>query len=482
MDKVARIGTVLLAAAAVACGQLGSATPPAGDAPPATASQGVAAQGPSGPSGPPNVVLILTDDHRWDTLWAMPTVTREIADRGITFANGFVSNPLCCPSRASILTGQYSHSTGVYTNHGGELHGGFRAFRDRSTIATWLDQAGYRTALFGKYLNGYTASYVPPGWDTWFATYRNGGFYDYLAADDYVMKPYGSDRADYGTTVLAQGAVGFIESTPADTPLFLYFAPHAPHEPATAAPGDGDAFADLEPWRPASYDEDDVSDKPEYIVERAPLDRAAAVRIDGFRRRQYRSLLAVDRAIGEIVDALEASGRMSNTMIVFTADNGMLWGEHRWDAKLVPYEESIRVPFVVRFDPAIGAPWTDERLVLNVDLAPTFAEVAGIAAPAAEGRSLVPLFDRRGGPAWRTDFLLEHMQKGAGGVPTYCGVRTERHVFVRYVTGEEELYDLARDPAQLENLAVDAGSATLRRELLRRLRELCDPAPPGLAL
>jgi arylsulfatase A-like enzyme len=368
----------------------------------------------------------------------------------------------------------------VYTNHGGERYGGFRAFRDTSTIATWLDDAGYRTALFGKYLNGYTASYVPPGWDTWFATYQNGGFYDYLAADDYVMRPYGSDRADYGTTVLAQGAVGFIESTPAGTPLFLHFSPHAPHEPATAAPGDGNAFADLEPWRPESYGEADVSDKPEYIAERAPLDPAATARIDGFRKRQYRSLLSVDRAVGDILDALEATGRLSNTLIVFTADNGMLWGEHRWDAKLVPYEESIRVPFVVRFDAAIGGPWVDERLVLNVDLAPTIADLAGIAAPGAEGRSLVPILDGSA-RAWRTDFLLEHMQKGAGGVPTYCGLRTERHVFVRYVTGEEELYDLARDPAQLENLA-DAGSAALRRELLRRLRELCDPAPPGLAL
>ena len=168
MDKATRIGMALLAAAAVACGQLSSATPPTREAPQATSPRGAPLHAPGGQSGPSNVVLILTDDQRWDTLWAMPTVTREIADRGITFANGFVSNPLCCPSRASILTGQYSHSTGVYTNHGGDLSGGFRAFRDRSTIATWLHEVGYRTAMYGKYLNGYTASYVPPGWDTWF--------------------------------------------------------------------------------------------------------------------------------------------------------------------------------------------------------------------------------------------------------------------------------------------------------------------------
>ena len=152
----------------------------------------------------------------------------ELAGHGISFERGYVSNPLCCPSRASILTGRYSHSNGVYTNQNGQPHGGFRAFDDRSTVATWLDEAGYRTAMLGKYFNGYEGPYVPPGWDRWFATYVNGAFYDYLATDDGVVRTYGSDPADYGTTVLATEAVRFIESTPADTPLFLYFAPHAP--------------------------------------------------------------------------------------------------------------------------------------------------------------------------------------------------------------------------------------------------------------
>lgn len=167
--------------------------------------------------------------------------------------------------------------------------------------------------------------------------------------------------------------------------------------------------------------------------------------------------------------------------IVFTSDNGMLWGEHRWDAKLVPYEESIRVPYVVRFDAMIRSPRTDEHLVLNIDLAPTFAALANIAAPEAEGTGLTPLFDDDGS-VWRTDFLLEHMEKSVGGVPTYCGVRSERHVFVRYSTGEEELYDLERDPARLVNRASSDQYAGIRKELLGRLRELCDPAPAGPAL
>ena len=480
MHTAHRIGVALLALvlATVGCARASApgAEPTGGGNP-----EVVRSTGPVEPARRPNIVLIITDDQRWDTLWAMPTVRSQLADRGITFSNGYVSNPLCCPSRASILTGQYSHTNGVYTNRGQSPLGGFNAFDDRSTVATWLDGAGYQTGLFGKYLNGYAGSYKPPGWDRWFATYRNGGFYDYLAADDFVMKTFGSDRGDYGTTVLAQNAVRFIESTPAESPLFMYFAPHAPREPATPAPGDRNAFADLPKWRPPSYDEVDVSDKPEYMQRRVRLDAASRAEIDHFRRSQYRSLLAVDRAVGELVDALERTDRLEDTLLVFMADNGMSWGEHRWQGKLVPYEESIRVPFVVRYDAVIRSPRTEDRLVLNIDLAPMFADLAGIPAPRVEGASLVPILADAGG-TWRTDFLIEHLEKSNSGVPTYCGVHTERHVFVRYASGEEELYDLERDPAELVNVAADDRYAEIRREMFGRLRQLCDPAPPGLSL
>jgi arylsulfatase A-like enzyme len=165
-------------------------------------------------------------------------------------------------------------------------------------------------------------------------------------------------------------------------------------------------------------------------------------------------------------------------LIVFTSDTGMLWGEHRWATKLVPYEESIHMPFVVRFDAMIPSPRIDERLVLNIDLAPTFADLADVSSRGAEGRSLVPLLGDEAGP-WRTDFLLEHMQHSTGGVPTYCGVHSERYVFVRYRTGEEELYDLERDPAQLVNLINRGSYEQIRHELQQRLQRLCDPPPPG---
>ena len=159
----------------------------------------------------------------------------------------------------------------------------------------------------------------------------------------------------------------------------------------------------------------------------------------------------------------------------------MSWGEHRWATKLVPYEESIHVPFIVRFDPMIGSPRRDEHLVVNIDLAPTIAEVAGAAAPGADGQSLLPLFGSVRGP-WRGEFLLEHMQHSDGGVPTYCGVHSDRHVYVRYRTGEEELYDLERDPLQLANMVGHETYAQVRRALLRQLEDLCDPRPPGYRL
>ena len=476
MAKAVRIAVALVAVGAVSCAGLGAS----GQAGSPDKDRSKASAAPVEPYYPPNVVLILTDDQRWDTVSEMPTVMAELAGHGITFARGYVSNPLCCPSRASILTGQYSHSNGVYTNQA-RVHGGFAAFDDRSTVATWLDDAGYRTAMIGKYLNGYEGTYVPPGWDRWFATYLNGAFYDYLATDDGLERAYGSDPADYGTSVLASQAVGFIDSTPSDTPLFLYFAPHAPHAPAMAAPGDRRAYTDLRPWRPPAYNEADTSDKPAYVADRPPLDALDAARIDEFRQSQLSSLLALDRAIGEIVEALERNGRLENTLIVFTSDNGMLWGEHRWWTKLVPYEESIHVPFIVRFDAMIRSPRVEDRLVLNIDLAPTFAELSSVRTDDADGRSLAPLFEGEGAP-WRTDFLLEHLQRAPRTVPTYCGVHSDRYVYVRYRTGEEELYDLDRDPAQLENGIESDRYAETLNAMRQRLRAMCDPRPPGYSL
>jgi N-acetylglucosamine-6-sulfatase len=418
--------------------------------------------------------VIVTDDQRFDTLWAMPTVQTQLADRGVTFSNAFVVNPTCCPSRASILTGLYSHSSGVYDNKG--EYGGVGAFDPTSTIATWLHDSGYRTGLIGKYLNGYTGTEVPPGWDVFDAfneSPETGLYYDYTMNLSGMSQTFGSGVADYSTNALGDLAEQFLSSSKG--PCFRYLAPRAPHAPATPLPEDNGAFQDLAPWRPPSFNERDMGDKPEWIRSRDPLDGRRRRSIDDFRTAQYRSLLAIDRMVGDLTSQLDQAGELANTMIVFTSDNGMMWGEHRLTGKGVPYEESIRVPLVVRYDALGVVPHVDDRLVLNIDLAPTIAAAAGVTPPSVlDGQDLRPLLGDAGPVDWRSVFLIEHLGPRP---PTYCAVRTKGFAFVAYRTGEEELYHLATDPFEL-------GSDPDRyprkhHSLLQRLRDLCDPPPPG---
>lgn len=427
-------------------------------------------------SSKPSIVFILTDDQRWDTLDGMPIVRRELAARGVTFTNAFVSDPLCCPSRATILTGQYAHSTGVWQNKG--PYGGFKAFhQDRSTVATWLRGAGYHTALYGKYLNRYQGTYVPPGWEKWEAIAGAVDPYDlyyrYTLNIDGHLQKHGAGANDYSTNVLADDTVNFIRDTPGS--LFVYFAPYAPHTPARPAPEDQGRTPRIRPLRPPSFDEQDVSDKPMWVRNLPPITRARQARLDEQRRRTYVSLLSVDRAVGRIVDALAETGRLHNTLIVFMSDNGLLFGEHRFANKAVPYEEAIRVPMVVRYDRLIRTARTDPHLLVNLDVAPTFAAFAGVASQGAEGMNFLTLLSN---PAtgWRSDFLVEHMNLLR--VPSLCGVRSERFMYVHYATGEEELYDLRNDPYELQNAVPDPKLADVLRSLRAREKQLCNPPPP----
>jgi arylsulfatase A-like enzyme len=431
----------------------------------------------------PNVVLVLTDDQRWDTLNVMPTVQSRLVARGVTFDNAVVVNPICCPSRASTLTGRYSHSTRVYNNGG--PYGGWRAFRpgEASTIATWLQRGGYRTGFFGKYLNNYRGPFVPPGWTRWvaFSPSNVENYYSYQLNVDGTLVGYGTDPADYSTDVLAGEASSFIRAAGPE-PLFVLFAPFAPHAPPTPAPRHEGAFSAVPPWRPPSYNEPNVGDKPAWVRSLAPLGPAKMAAGDAFRRGQLESLLAVDDAVDELLDALVATGRLDETIFVFTSDNGYLWGEHRWQTKIVPYDESIRVPLVVRYDGVTPAAARSSRVVANIDLAPTFAAAGGVAAPGAEGRSLLGLLANPSA-AWRPDVLVENRQSAtAPEVPSYCVVRNATHTYVQYATGEEEIYDLAADPGQRQNLA---RSPALRASLVtfrKRIRTLCSPPPPAMTL
>ena len=431
----------------------------------------------------PNVVFILTDDQRYDSLWAMPTVQQDLVSRGVTLPNYFLSDPLCCPSRASIMRGQYAHGTGVYNNDSGE-YGGYPRFHqmgdDVSNVATWLHDAGYRTGLIGKFLNGYggaQAGIVPPGWDTWNALVDTS-YYNFGESKNGVLTRF--DSGQYQTDVLGQQAVDFIDSTPVDQSMFLYWTPHAPHADATPAPQDVGTFSWLPSYRPPSFNEPDVSDKPAGM--RKPLlDVDDVTHVDVFRERQYEALQDVDRWVGRIVDELQATGRLDNTLIIYSTDNGIMYGEHRIPTvKNVAYEEAIRSPFIARWDGVIPPGTTDGHLALNIDMAPTIADVAGaIPTNQVDGVSLMPLLTGTvDDAAWRHDFLIEH-GGGATIAPPFCGLRNDSgFLYVDYFTTmEEELYDINADPYEIQSLVRDPAYSGVLHAMRTRLRQLCTPEP-----
>jgi arylsulfatase A-like enzyme len=261
----------------------------------------------------------------------------------------------------------------------------------------------------------------------------------------------------------------------------VYFAPPAPHEPAIPEPKYKNMFSHLPPWRPASYNEADMSDKPSFMRRVPPISPHYAATIDAFRKNQLRTLQSVDQSVGEIVSALQAKGELENTMIIYTSDNGMLWGEHRLKGKGIGYEEAIRVPMVVRYDALIPKARTDDHLVAGFDITPTAVQLAGVTGMSFEGQSLVPLLRGDPHPQWRHDLLIEHWAQHRGArPPTMCMVRSERFAYMHYFWGnEDELYDLSKDPLELQNEINNPAYANDLSQLKRREQELCQPPPPG---
>ncbi len=452
----------------------------------------------------PNIVLVLTDDLdvKLGTLEVVPGFKALFRDQGITFPNSFVSESLCCPSRASIQRGQWVHNHQVVGNKAPE--GGFEKFHklkeEQSTVGTWLHAAGYRTAFLGKYLNGYpdTAepTFVPPGWDEWASPAKGNAYgeYNYTLNENGSLVSYGSQPDDYLTDVLSRKATRFLQQATSDKrPFFLFVATYAPHQPATPAPRHADAFEGVSAPRPPSYNEDDVSGKPEWIRSKPLLNQRQQLQMDRLYRKRLQSMLAVKELVEQLLKTLRESGHLDDTYLFFASDNGFHLGEHRLHAgKLTAYEEDIRVPLYVR-GPGVPARTVREEMVGNIDLAPTFAELAQATVPDfVDGRSLVPLL--HGGPRpepWRGAFLVEqeevHFGRGKGehprqvlepldpqeeemanapgrggqGIPAYNALRTTTHTYVSYSTGEHELYDLQSDPHQLKNIAVTADKALL---------------------
>lgn len=427
----------------------------------------------------PNIVFILTDDLDYDSAQQLPNVRSQLIEKGASFDNAFISDSLCCPSRASILTGLYAHNHGVETNN--PPKGGFEKFvsegHEEDTIATRLQQSGYETALFGKYLNHYpgeeSQTHVPPGWDEWHAwtdtlgdpkngkkknREKEGGesgarYYGYKLNENGEIVSYGNSSEDYSTDVLSRGATDFVKNTTSNSkPFFLYLAPTAPHGPPVPAERYKDAFDDEEAPRPPSFDEEDVSDKPSWISEKSRFSDKEVSHIDTLYRNRLDTTMSVNDMVDSLVRELEADGQLDNTYIFFASDNGYLQGQHRIQHdKRYPYEESISTPLFVR-GPGVPAGSKVENLVINTDFAPTFAELADASFPPADGRSLAPLL-RGEDPSWRSAILLEGFQKPnkKRSLPPFEAVRTETHKYVEYDTGDKELYDLGTDPYELDN-------------------------------
>ena len=491
----------------------------------------------------PNMLVIETDDMRWDELKFMPNVRKLIKGRGLAFENSFAPYPLCCPSRASFLTGKYAHNHHVLS-HVDPF--GFQAFDDRTTLATVLHGGGYQTALVGKYLNGYARQhvhgstrpslhYVPPGWDQWMAGSDkvfpagdplHGGTYNYFSMTQNVNGQVVAHPGIYSTRLLAdqvQDVVGGFSKKP--DPWFVWWTPVAPHfgvpherdDPAPVLRDDGVLGRFSTPARPrwvrGLFDdqvthplgvppvgpvESDMSDKPRYLRKLPDINVEEKAALTEVSRQRAESLFVLDQQIGVVLQRLQKLGEYDHTVVAFTSDNGYFLGEHRKrTGKILAHEPSLRVPFLIagpgirhgrRFDP-----------ITSIDLAPTFADYAGLKGmPDADGISLVRTIEK-GDQGWTRPVVTEGRmgdrsyvrhapRQGFDTALNERGVRTARWKYVRYSTGEVELYDLKDDPLELESRQDDPSYDGVRRKLQKVWEQYYDckgagcaePLPPEL--
>jgi N-acetylglucosamine-6-sulfatase len=469
------------------------------------AGGGSAQDGNPGPAANgPNVVVVMTDDQRFDDMPALPKTRRLIGEAGVTFTRSFASYPVCCPARATFFTGQYAHNHDVRCLYP-KCGGGYGKLNQREYLPVWLERAGYATAHVGKFLNGYGSERPPDkpnGWTEWFGlvdpwTYRMWGYQLFENGD---RRTYGSLMREvpryYQTDVLTSKATQFIRRRAGgDAPFFLsvaYLAPH--HESGKTqgrtgklvrpAPRDRGRYAHRALPKPPSYNED-ISDKPRWVGRNRAINSRREAAILSRMRERWASLPAVDRGVEDIINALRDTGELDNTYVIFTSDHGYMQGEHRIpQGKMVPYDPSTQVPLLIR-GPGIPRGRSTKALVGDVDLAPTILD-ATPARPSRplDGRSILP-FARN--TRLRSLRPLLHTTAGQGAkgrtntreggtrgtqprVPAWSAVRTTRWLYVEYRSGQREIYDLRRDHWQLNNVIDDPRSgARIRKNTLRRL-------------
>ncbi len=425
----------------------------------------------------PNIVFILVDDLRWDALGVAghpfvktPNIDR-IAKEGVTFRNTFVTTPLCSPSRASFLTGQYAHKHNIVGNEKPQILNPL-SFK-LTTFPMLLQRAGYETAYIGKWHMGNDDA-PRPGFDRW-VSFKGQGVYNdpVINFDGKAEKVPG-----YMTDLLSDHAVEFVKRRRAK-PFMLYLAHKAIHGPFTPAERHKDLYADQAIKR-APNAQDMLEGKP--MLRRTVGERPAARPGGGpngeLIRNQMRCLTAIDEGVGRLLKVLEETAQLDNTVIIFTSDNGYFWGEHGLGDKRAAYEESIRVPLFVRYPKMIkpsGAGATREQAALNVDIAPTLLELAGAPIPKEmHGRSLAPLF-KGDSPKWRDAFLTEYFaEERFPNIASWRAVRATRWKYIHYteLEGADELYDLKADPGEMKNLIADPGAQQALKEMKRELQRL----------
>jgi N-acetylglucosamine-6-sulfatase len=442
----------------------------------------------------PNVIIILTDDVDMKLMPFVPQTNELIGGHGATLTNYFITTPICCPSRTSMLRGQYAHNTDILENAPGFVRF-FKLNEENDTLPVWLNDAGYQTSLIGKYLNAYPTNagrnYIPPGWTDWHSfLYQKGDndfYYSYIMNENGELATYGDAPEEYSTDVVRKKSISFInKNAQADTPFFLLISVYAAHGPSTPAPRHEGLFSTLEYPQDPSFNEPDVSDKPSVIQALASSgDEFDTGDANALFRKRAESMQAVDELVVEVLQTLEQNGQLENTYVIFTSDNGFHMGEHRVPSgKGMPYEEDIHVPFFIR-GPGIQPNTQISQMIANIDLAPTIAALTSIkTADFVDGRSFASLLisGEGGPPEWRKGLLIEI---GYGGDPfslepqitslpaseiefpdsnydnylaqteggAYRGIRTENFVYAEYENGELEFYDLTIDPYQLQNTA-----------------------------
>lgn len=405
--------------------------------------------------GRPNVMVVLMDDMRAgeDTMAAMPNVLRWMRREGTEFPEGYVNTPLCCPERATIWSGRYMHNHGVIDNHSG-------AKLDTEWILPrYLREAGYTTALAGKFITDWNARNDPPQFDRW-ALFRGGYFDAYFNVDGESV------RAPHSSEFVVDKGIEFLAAFEADDarPWYLHVAPHAPHESTTGTWDVPEPYASapIPAWEPSPAVSEDTreakADKPSWIRGREQPTEKSRTKHDG----AMRTLLHFDAEFDRLMSALQANGELDDTLVIFTSDNGYSWGERGMTSKGVPYVESVKVPFMVRWPARFAAGAVDPRQVSGVDIMPTIFDAAGVHPTnlryPLDGRSFLP--ERPG----REELLLE-WHYGHLGIPTWASLRTPQRQYIEWFEEDgstvtfREYYDLAADPWQLQNLLADTDMA-----------------------